>query len=74
MGGKAKIWRDEKLQGNDVFADEIVAQFKQTAVLVSIVTPRYLNSDWCTREVREFCQSAQQTGGWWSITRPGFSR
>ena len=22
MGGKARIWRDEKLQGNDIFADE----------------------------------------------------
>ena len=63
MGREAKIWRDEKLQGNDVFSDEIVARFKQSAVLVSIVTSRYLNSEWCTREAREFCQSAQQTGG-----------
>src|SRR5215471_455717 len=63
MGREAKIWRDEKLQGNDIFSNEIVARFKQSAVLVSIVTSRYLNSDWCTREAREFCQSAQQTGG-----------
>jgi hypothetical protein len=63
MGGDAKIWRDEKLQGNDVFTDEIVAQFKQSAVLVSVLTPRYLKSEWCTREASEFCQSAQQTGG-----------
>jgi hypothetical protein len=27
------------------------------------VTPRYLNSEWCTREAREFCLTAQQTGG-----------
>src|SRR4029453_15763735 len=26
MGREAKIWRDEKLQGNDVFSDEIVSQ------------------------------------------------
>jgi hypothetical protein len=63
MGREAKIWRDEKLQGNDVFSDEIVARFKQSAVLVSIVTSRCLNSEWCTREAREFCQSALQTGG-----------
>src|SRR5262245_13992673 len=63
MGGEAKIWRDEKLLGNDVFSDEIVNRFKQSAVLVSIVTSRYLNSEWCTREARDFCQSAQQTGG-----------
>jgi hypothetical protein len=63
MGREAKIWRDEKLQGNDVFSDEIVAQFRKSAVLVSVLTSRYLNSEWCTREAREFCQSAQQTGG-----------
>jgi hypothetical protein len=63
LGRKAKIWRDAKLQGNDIFSNEIVAQFKQSAVLVSILTSRYLSSEWCTREAREFCQGAQQTGG-----------
>ena len=63
LGGKTEIWRDEKLQGNDIFAAEIVAQFPHTALLVSILTPRYLKSEWCTREVQEFCNSAQQSGG-----------
>lgn len=63
LGREAKIWRDEKLRGNDIFSNEIVAQFRQSAVLVSIVTSRYLNSEWCTREAREFCDCAQQTGG-----------
>jgi len=63
MGGKARIWRDNKLQGNDVFAEEIVEQFSETAVLVSVLTPRYLNSDWCTKEVAEFCKRAERSGG-----------
>jgi hypothetical protein len=63
LGRKAKIWRDEKLQGNDVFSDEIVAQFKQSAALVSILTSRYVNSEWCTREAREFCEDALQRVG-----------
>jgi hypothetical protein len=63
LGQAARIWRDDKLQGNDVFQNEIVDQFEQTAVLVSILTPRYLNSEWCTREVREFCEKARQQGG-----------
>jgi hypothetical protein len=63
LGQAAKIWRDDKLQGNDVFADEIVEQFARTAVLVSVLTPRYLSSDWCTKEVREFCKRAEQSGG-----------
>jgi TIR domain len=63
LGQTAKIWRDDKLQGNDIFAKEIVDQFAQTAVLVSVLTPRYLNSDWCTKELREFCERAEQSGG-----------
>ena len=63
LGRKAQIWRDEKLQGNDIFADEIVAQFRQTAAFVSILTSRYLASEWCTRELKEFCDSAQHSGG-----------
>lgn len=29
MGGKAKIWREDKLQRNDVFADEIVGSIRE---------------------------------------------
>lgn len=63
IGRKAEIWRDSKLQGNDVFADEIVQQFPKTALLVSVLTPRYVESDWCTKEVREFCKTAESSGG-----------
>ena len=63
IGRKAEIWRDSKLSGNDIFADEIVQQFPKTALLISVVTPRYVESEWCTREVREFCKSAETTGG-----------
>jgi hypothetical protein len=63
IGRPAKIWRDDKLQGNDVFAREIVEQFGHTALLVSVLTPRYLESEWCTRELREFCALAERSGG-----------
>ena len=55
LGERARIWRDDKLDGNDIFADEIVDQFNKTALLVSILRPRYLRSEWCTRELQEFC-------------------
>jgi hypothetical protein len=63
LGGTAKVWRDHKLRGNDVFASEIVGQFLTTAALVSILTPRYLKSEWCTKEIGEFCDAAEKTGG-----------
>jgi hypothetical protein len=63
LGRHAEIWRDFKLSGNDIFANEIVAQFPKTALLISVLTPRYIESDWCTREVREFCDAAGRSGG-----------
>ena len=62
MGERARIWRDDKLAGDDVFADEIVAQFNKTALLVSILSPRYLRSEWCTRELHEFCAAVERGG------------
>jgi len=63
LGRDAAIWRDDKLSGNDVFADEIVQQFKDVALLISVLTPRYIKSEWCTREARLFCQEAEKNGG-----------
>ena len=61
LGRKAKIWFDPSLCGNDIFSDEIVQQFPKTALLISVVSPRYVQSEWCTREAQEFC--AKATGG-----------
>ena len=46
---RLSIWRANKLQGNDMFADEILEQFDKTAVLVSVLSPRYMKSEWCTQ-------------------------
>jgi hypothetical protein len=63
MGEQAKVWRDDRLRGNDIFADEILRQFPETAALLSIVSPRYIESEWCLREVNEFCKTAEAHGG-----------
>lgn len=63
LGKTANIWKDERLQGNEDFSTEISDQFPKTAALVSVLTPRYLKSDWCTKEIRVFCQVAEKTGG-----------
>jgi hypothetical protein len=62
-GGTPKIWRDLKLQGNDYFADTIVEQLPRTAALVAVLSPQYVNSQWCTREVQEFCRASEKSGG-----------
>jgi len=63
MGSKPRIWRDPKLQGNDYFGDEIVDQFPEVALILSIVSPRYVKSEWCIREIETFARVAAQHGG-----------
>ena len=54
LGRRPVIWRDPALQGNHIFDKQIVDQFAQVAVMISILTPRYVKSEWCVREVNEF--------------------
>ncbi|MCP5102194.1 MAG: toll/interleukin-1 receptor domain-containing protein, partial [bacterium] len=63
IGEKPQIWRDQKLQGNDFFGDEIVQQFPKTAIMISILSPRYIKSEWCTKEVKEFWKTAESSVG-----------
>ena len=62
-GGRQKIWRDERLEGNDVFGPEIKQQLPESAVLLAVVSPSYVQSTWCRDEASLFCDAAQQTGG-----------
>jgi hypothetical protein len=63
MGQTPKIWRDPKLQGNDYFADTILERLPKIAALVSVFSPRYVQSDWCNRELKGFCLAAEASGG-----------
>jgi hypothetical protein len=54
LGRKPVIWRDLELHGNHIFDQQIVDQFSQVAIMISIITPRYTKSEWCIREVNEF--------------------
>ncbi len=63
LGEAPKIWRDPKLQGNDYFAETILERLPRIAALVSVFSPRYVQSEWCTRELREFCRAAERVGG-----------
>ncbi len=63
VGKESRIWWDPKLQGNDAFADTLMNRLKRVATLISVVSPRYVRSDWARRELAAFCQAAQAQGG-----------
>jgi hypothetical protein len=59
LGRKPKIWRDDKLRGNDEFSEEILAKLRKSKILMSVISPCYLESNWCLRELKEFSRSAR---------------
>jgi hypothetical protein len=63
LGEPAKVWRDPKLQGNDEFSSILLNRISKVALLVSILSPRYLKSEWCLKELDEFCRQAALQGG-----------
>lgn len=63
MGRAPSLWRDPKLQGNDIFSDRLVQRLPQVALLVSILSPRYVRSEWCIRELNEFVKATAASGG-----------
>ena len=62
LGEAPRIWRDPKLKGSDLFDDALVREFTDSKVLVSVMTPRYVKSEWCIRELEEFTKAAAQRG------------
>jgi TIR domain-containing protein len=63
LGTKITAWRDNQLAGNTDFPEEIQRKLAGAAVWIPILSPRFLTSDWCQRELGIFLQSVEQTGG-----------
>jgi TIR domain len=63
LGKPLQVWRDPKLSGNDFFADALVDRLKRVATLISVVSPRYVKSEWTRRELSEFWKAAEEQGG-----------
>src|SRR2546422_11652965 len=63
LGAEANFFRDPELKGNDYYAHVLPETLRKTAILVSIVSPQYANSEWCLKELQVFCQAAEASGG-----------
>ena len=59
---KITIWRDKKLCGNDAFNDEIRDQVSSVAVLITVLSRSFINSDYCAG-LDLFQRGAERTGG-----------
>jgi hypothetical protein len=63
LGKPPEIWRDPKLTGNDAFGEALMERLRCVAALISVVSPRYVKSDWARKELAEFWKAAEEQGG-----------
>jgi hypothetical protein len=63
LGYEPRIWRDgHRLQGNDELSGAIGAGVTRSLLLVPVISPRYVQSDWCNREMEAFHAAQSQQG------------
>jgi len=63
LGEQPVIWRDPRLDVGDVVQEALDQRLADADILLTVISPSYLNSCWCRKELEEFCNSAQQKGG-----------
>ena len=56
IGKKAKIWRDKRIRKNELFDNTIANAVGSARLFLSVVTPVYIRSDYCQRELAAFTQ------------------
>jgi serine/threonine protein kinase len=63
LGKKPVIFRDPKSHGDDTFDESQLEHVPISALLITVLSPRYIKSEWCNRELQEFLRAASRTGG-----------
>jgi TIR domain-containing protein/uncharacterized protein DUF4062 len=58
LGYQPKVWRDERsLTGDALLRAAIDEGISHSLLFLPIVSPRYVQSDWCLRELEAFCKN-----------------
>lgn len=63
LGRRPVVWRDPVIQGNHFFDKQIEEQLEKVAIMISVLTPRYIRSEWCLREVNSFYEACRKNIG-----------
>jgi len=64
MGEQVKIWRDmEGLESGDLWEKKIYEKLEKAALVIAIISPRFVASQWCVREIEYFAEIANNNIG-----------
>lgn len=58
LGAEIEIFRDPQLNGFETFSEQLALALEQSAVMLAVISPRYIKAEWCLWELREFQQRA----------------
>ena len=61
-GDRADVWQDPRLRGNEAVWPAIEEALGDALTLVSVVSPRYISSESCQREIALFVQKWRERG------------
>ncbi len=56
-----RIWRDDVMRGGDIIDETILTPLPRASILITVVSPNYIRSQWCARERTEFCRAATES-------------
>jgi serine/threonine protein kinase len=63
LGKKPVIWRNLKLHGEDAPDERQAEHIPKSALLITLLSPRYVKSEWCQKELESFLEASRRTGG-----------
>jgi cellulose biosynthesis protein BcsQ len=63
LGESPYIWRDKTLSANPATTDTLIVRLSRPTLLVAVLSPTYINSLWCLKELDEFHNRAIERGG-----------
>ena len=58
VGSDIRFWRDCEIRNNEDFTNKIFRRLAKTATLLSVLSPSFLQREWCRRELDAFTGNA----------------
>ena len=63
LGSDVRLWRDCEIRSNEDFTKKIMNRLMRTATFLSVLSPSFLQRDWCKRELELFVGRAESEIG-----------
>ena len=63
LGADVRLWRDCEIRNNEEFTNKILNRLVRTGTFLSVLSPSFLQREWCRRELESFASHAGSEGG-----------